>query len=438
MKAKILFITLAVTVTLQAQDTLTLMGLRQAAVEHYPGIDKEELYHTQASLEIENLGTNYYPQFSLGARASWQSDVTTIALEPGPGASSLPFPIDDLFILPELRNDNYRATAELNQVIWDGGATKQAKALNQASLEASLAAFHIDKYNIGETANTLFFRLLMLREKEQVLLLTREELISQQKALIAAIENGTLPAFNADAFDAELLALEQNIASNTIAIKSVIKSINILTGKNYTITTPVKIPDYIIPRIDGTILRPELHRFDAGVKVLEKNKQFTARERMPVIAGFAQLGYGLPGLNMFNTDFQPWAVAGISVAWKPWDWNKNKRQRQVFEVKKQIIQADKAVFLQGVQQVVEQKSADINNLRMLIEKDDQIITLRNKVKLAAEKQLAEGTITSTDYISEVHREKQAVLNRRIHHIQLIASCYEYLQTTGKIQNTDKN
>ncbi|GEM_PF-1033377 len=438
MKAKLIFIALAVAGSLQAQDTLTLAGVRKAAREHYPGISKGEIYHSQASLELENLQTNYYPQLSLGARASWQSDVTTIALEPGPGASALPFSTDDLFILPELRNDNYRATAEISQVIWDGGATKEAKALKKASLEAALATFDNDVYHIGETANTLFFRLLMLREKEQVLLLTREELISQQKALLTAIDNGTLPAFNADAFEAELLALEQNIASNTIAKKSIIKLINILTGNNFSTDTPVKIPEYSIPSIKSTIIRPELRRFNASINVLDKNKQLTARARNPVIAGFAQVGYGLPGLNMFNTDFQPWALAGITVAWKPWDWKKNQRQRQIIDRSKQMLEADRAIFLQGIQQAVEQKSAEINNLKMLIEKDDQIIALREKVKKAAEKQLSEGTITSTDYLSEVNREKQAVLNRRIHRIQLIATCYEYLQTTGEIQNNDKN
>lgn len=415
--------------TLFSQEVMTLYQLRQEAETNYPNIVKGDLLQPEYENKICNLNSGYYPQLSVGGRASIQSDVTTIEFEPA--SDDVPFNIEDLVTIPEMRLDNYRVTLDISQVIWDGGSIKYAREVEEAALEAALLKNEAEIYGIGETVNNLFFSLLMLKEKENVLTVTQNELQSRLESMQSAIQNGILAAWNADALQAEILQVEQQSDANTAQMQGFIKAINILSGKNYTINTEIVKPQVEIAS-SLSITRPELKVYDAGIASLKASESLLYRQRMPKVAGFGQAGYGLPGLNMFSTEFEPWAMVGITFSWKPWDWKKNRRERLNLQVNQAIMSLEKETVNQKFQQAAALKSAQIQKYEAMIIKDDEIIAMRTKVKNAAARQLEEGTMTSTSYITELNREKQAILNKEIHKIQLIQSKTEYLQTTGAI------
>ncbi|MDY0286658.1 MAG: TolC family protein, partial [Bacteroidales bacterium] len=214
MKTILLLSSLILSISIAAQDTLSLNQLRIEAEKNYPNLKRKVLLQQTSEEQEKILRSNYYPQWELGGLASWQSDVTTLEIAPASG--NVPFSATDLFVIPEVSRENYKITLDVKQLIWDGGATRQARRLESASLEAELSSLDTERYQIGETVNTLFFNLLMLQTTEQILTLTLEEFKTKSKALQSGIDNGMVAAWNADALQVEILALEQKQSSNSI------------------------------------------------------------------------------------------------------------------------------------------------------------------------------------------------------------------------------
>ena len=70
-----------------------------------------------------------------------------------------------------------------------------------------------------------------------------------------------------------------------------------------------------------------------------------------------------------------------------------------------------------------QQKNDLDKIQNLIDKDDELITLRKSIKNASLAQLENGVITTNDYLREVNAEEQAVLNKISHEIQYLLTQY---------------
>jgi hypothetical protein len=68
----------------------------------------------------------------------------------------------------------------------------------------------------------------------------------------------------------------------------------------------------------------------------------------------------------------------------------------------------------------------------MIEKDKSIIQKRHSVVSTASNQLQNGSITSTDYLAELNKEMEAVLNQKVHEIKLMSAISDYNTATGTL------
>ncbi|MGZ4158085.1 MAG: TolC family protein, partial [Bacteroidia bacterium] len=76
------------------------------------------------------------------------------------------------------------------------------------------------------------------------------------------------------------------------------------------------------------------------------------------------------------------------------------------------------------------QTAQINSLKDMIEKDKQIVEKRKSIKETASAQLANGSITTTDYLTQLNAEMQAELNQKVHEIKLMNAITNYNSTKG--------
>ena len=437
MKIKSLLILLfvALQITGFAQDTLQLFRLRSEAEAHYPNLAKTEALENIHQQQMLLLKRNFYPQIDVGARATWQSDVTTLNIEPG--TASVPFSVEDLFVIPDVSRENYKVTMDVSQVIWDGGATGKARSLQDADLDAQIQAVKVEAYQVGETVNGIFFNLLLLKAQNEILAVTAQELQSQYTAMLSGINNGVIPAFNAHVLEAEMLRLEQKQEETQVQVQSLFNMLNILTGKEYRSDAVVEIPTVEVPALAFQNMRPELSLFQLNIDKLSAAQEVKRSALMPKIAAFGQAGYGMPGLNLFSTEFSPWVLVGAQVTWKPWDWNKNNKEREILNLQKELLKSDRNTFDRNISLAAEKTQSDINRYQRMLLKDNEIIALHTKIKEATAQQVTQGTITSTEYVTELSKEKQALLNKQIHEIQLLRSRIDKMQTTGTIINNQR-
>jgi hypothetical protein len=77
-----------------------------------------------------------------------------------------------------------------------------------------------------------------------------------------------------------------------------------------------------------------------------------------------------------------------------------------------------------------QEQNEINKNRDLLKYDDEIITLRNNVKKAAEVKVANGILTVTDLMQEITAEDMARQDKIQHEIELLLSIYNLKFTTN--------
>ncbi|MDR0613263.1 MAG: TolC family protein [Dysgonamonadaceae bacterium] len=106
---------LSIVYTANAQTVLTVEDCIQDAVANYPLTRQYGLIEQAKNYSVSNTVKSYLPQISLNSQATYLSDVTGLS----PDLSSLPF---DLHI-PAMSKDQYRATLDISQQIWDGGIT---------------------------------------------------------------------------------------------------------------------------------------------------------------------------------------------------------------------------------------------------------------------------------------------------------------------------
>ena len=137
-------------------QSLTIEDCQGMARENYPAIARFNVIENVRSFNLENANRAYYPQLSLNAKATWQSDVTKIDLELPPNFPPLEIPVPD--------RDQYQVYGQLNQLIWDGGKVAAQKEMIVANADVEKQKLETEVYSLQERVNQVFFGILLLNE----------------------------------------------------------------------------------------------------------------------------------------------------------------------------------------------------------------------------------------------------------------------------------
>jgi len=403
----------------QTTDTLTLDICQQKALENYPLIKQKDLINKTSELKLFNIAKAYLPQLSLNGQATYQSAVT-----------ELPITIPGMDI-PTLYKDQYKATLDVTEVIYDGGLTSKQKKLEQVSLQSELQSLETELYKVKDKVNTIYFGIIALQENKKLLLVLKDDIKNKLKKVESGVKNGVLLQSNADVLSAEILKLEQQIIELESGIESGFSMLGDYLNTTIPETSILKLPETIVSATDYENIRPEIKSFELLQQKLDVSKSLLDVKMIPKVAGFGELGYGRPGLNMLSNSFDAFYLVGAKVTWTLWDWNQSKNDKQLIDLQSQVLTTQKELFNQGIKILLEKNISDIQKYKDLLVKDQEIIALRKKITLSAESQLENGTITATEYLTELNAESTAKLNMETHKIQLVKAQVDYLTTKGK-------
>jgi outer membrane protein TolC len=411
---------------LQAQKILTLKECYDNAMTANALAAEKTGYSDISRLRDENLVKGWLPSLDANGSFIYNSSV----IDMGSVLGSLPIPGIAGAIKP-LPHEQYKLTVDINQVIYDGGAIKGARALEKADLNVNEKQTETDLYKLRGQINTCYFNLLLV-ERQKALLNTYLEIIKKRISSIqSGILNGVIIKSDADVLTSEKIKIEQQLDENEIRKTSFLKVLSDLTGTKTDNST-----EFVLPAPTGEISdelsRPELQLFDlrkeqlaAGIKVIES-------KRMPKAVGFATVGYGNPpGSNFFKNEFAPYYLIGASIKWNIFDWNKARNEKQIISLQQGIIDNRKNDLTDNLHRLLESKNSEIVSLKKLIETDSELIVLRKRITASAESQYNNGTITATEYLNELNSERQALINYEIHKINLSMARIDYINISGK-------
>jgi hypothetical protein len=152
-----------------AQEKLTLEKCYELVEKNYPLAKQNQLLQSQSELQTNILEKEKLPKIALNAQATYQSEVTQV-----------PFSMPNATIEP-LNKDQYRATLDVNQLLYNGGAIKAQTQFKASQIKAQQKLIEVNLYQLKNLINQYYFGLLLGQEKEELLLAKRKLLQEKVK-----------------------------------------------------------------------------------------------------------------------------------------------------------------------------------------------------------------------------------------------------------------
>lgn len=403
---------------LLAQNQLTIEQCYEMARNNYPLIKQKELIEQSKEFSIANVGSGYLPQISINAQATYQSDVTSVPVSiPG-------------FTIETLSKDQYKVYGELSQSLYDGGSIKNQKAIAETNARVEDQRLEIDLYKIRERINQLYFGVLLVDEQLKQIDLLRKDLQTNIARAESALRNGTAYKMTVDLLQAEFLKVTQRTIEAQAMRQTYLEMLGYFINQQLDESTQLAKPIVLSFDDQPQLTRPELNLFNYQSEMLGAQYQLGKTKTMPRVGLFFQGGYGKPALNQLLNEFDTYYIGGIRLNWSLSGFYNSKRDKQLFDINLQQVNAQKEAFVFNTNLATNQQKGELIKLQKLIEVDDQIIELRTRIKITAEVQQENGVITTNDYLRELNAEDQAKQNRLLHEMQMLMALYAYQNTIG--------
>lgn len=400
-----------------AQQKLSLEDCYDLANKNYPLAKQNQLLSQKKDLELQTLSKDYLPKIDLNAQATYQSEVTQV-----------PIKIPNSTINP-LNKDQYRATLDINQIIYNGGLQEVNNTIKETQTKVQQQQLSVNLYQLKSRINQLYFSIFLLQERAAILLAKREQLQSKIAEVKTGVKFGALLPTSEKVLEAENLKIKQLLSEIKFDKKKALENLSILTASPLDENTTLIKPTL---NLDSNFKnnRPELQLFDLQNEQIEISKTAISKNNLPKLKAFGQAGYGNPGLNMLDNSFQTFYMVGLKANWNVFDWNKSKTDKEILSVSENIIAAEKETFLLNNSIQLQEMNNEIQKLEEIISSDLEIIALRETVLKSSDAQLKNGVITASDYIVEFTNLYEAKTNYKLHEIQLLLAKANYNITKG--------
>lgn len=400
-----------------ANGQITIDGCQEKAKANYPLIKQYDLIAKSSDYTISNANKAYLPQVSVTGIGGYI--FTGLPEFSVPGSTS-----------GEQNKAQFIGIAQINQTIWDGGATRTQKDIIKSSAEVEKSSVDVLLYSIRERVNQLFFGILLIDEQNKQLDILYDELKLGLNKVRLSKENGLAYASDVDEVKAEMLNLEQKKIEFNYTRKGYMQMLSYLTGQQLDENTKLEKPIMIESVENLSNQRPELNLYANQLKLVESRSEMNQVSLMPKIG---LLGAGVliePGINFGASNFNGLALAGISMSWSTAGLYKNSNNKGLDKIEIDKINNQQETFSFNTKLQLTQANSDIEKQKAIIAKDAEIIKLKSNIKKSHQLMYDNGIRTMNDLLSAINKESEAIANQALHNVQLLMSIYNYKTISG--------
>lgn len=404
----------------------TISECIEAAERNYPLIRQYDLIGKTTQITVENIQKGWLPQISATAQATLQSDVTAWPSQMQTMMQQMGVQIEGL------KKDQYRVGVDIQQTIFDGGAISSRKEVARRQAEVEAANNEVSLYSVRQRVNELFFGLLLIGDQIQLNNNLVTILTANENKLAAMYDKGTASESDYLTVKAERLATEQNGVSLQSQYSTMALLLSTFCG--IEVTKPVK-PDAASALSGNGQIRPELKAVNAGLSLIDAQEKAIDAALMPRLSVFASGYYGYPGYNMFEDMMRHrWSLngmVGVRLQWNIGALYTNKNDHRKMALQRDAYNVQRDVFLFNNNMAAQQQSQEMQRYRKMMAKDDEIISLRSRVRMAAESKLEHGIIATNDLVKEIYNENNARVQKSIHEIEMLKNTYDLKITNNQ-------
>ncbi len=415
---KIFLAVFLATQPLFAQKSLTIDDCQQKAHDNYPLIRQYGLLELSEQYTVSNIGKAWLPQIAVNAQATYQSDVVHFPISL-PGVN-----------IPTIDKDQYKATIDVSQTLWDGGITRSQKEIARAGNEVDRQNTKVNMYTLRERINQLFFGILTVNEQLKQLDILERDLQTGLKLTNAFLKNGTGTQSDVDAVQVEILNTDQKRIELKAFRKAYVEMLSAMIGESADDNTQFIKPADIPVHRGTSISRPEMLLFDKQSTLFDAQESGITARNMPKFSLFVQGGYGKPGLNMLSNDFEFFYIGGVRLNWNFGSLYSSKNDRNSLVNNKNMVNTQRETFAFNTNLQLTQAWNEIQKAKELMERDEEIINLRHRVKIASESKYANGVYTVNDLLKDINAESQSRQAKILHEVQYLMSTYDYMTIAG--------
>lgn len=391
------------------------------AYDNYPQIKEMSLIEMTKGIDLKNAAYTWLPHLNISGKATWQSEVV-----------EMPMDIPGMDI--NIPHDQYGLTAEFTQQIWDGGTSRRQKELAEAGAEVKKTQLETNLWSIRSRVQNVFLGIILIDKQLELNRLLRESLERSSEEVKSRMEAGVSLPSDLDQVSVNILSCLQQRASLDADRKSYVKILGLLTGRDMTdveLAVPQDAVNYVDDGARDFETRPEMAFYAAQLKQNEFQRRQLNTLISPKLNLSLQGGYGRPGMNMLSGDFSGYFVAGLKLQWNIGALYTRGLDKRRVNADAQKIDLTRKSFILNSSVEAEQKNNAILKARDVLEKDSEIIGLRQRIRASGENQYREGTIKMNDYLSMLDEEYKAKANESMHEVQLMMAVYDMKNTIGK-------
>lgn len=401
----------------KAWGQLTLAHCQERAQQNHPMIAQYDLVAKTAEFNITNANKAYLPHVSLTGIGGYIISGLPSFGPPGTGSST-----SDKF--------KFIGIGQVNQAIWDGGATAARKDVIRAGAAVDSASLAVDLYRIRERVDQLFFGVLVTDAQLAQLDLSGSTLQRGLDKAQLTKDNGLAYRSDVDEVQAELLKLGQRRMELTYTRSGYVRMLAYMIGEAIDTSVVFQRPPAREDVAAAPNQRPELGSFTAQRQLANAQRELGKTSLMPQ---FGLMGAGLliaPPIGLGASDLSSVAIAGLSLSWNTTGLYRNANDRQLHELKLARIANQERSFLFTNGLELQQDDEEVRKARAILAADDRIVTLKARIREACQLKYDNGMASMNELINAITSESEAKSNKALHEIQLLLSQQHYATDNG--------
>ncbi len=402
---------------LQSNAQITIDSCQEKAKANYPLIKQYDLIEKSTEYTLSNANKAYLPQVSLTGIGGYIIKGLPAISMPGQPA-------------PEPEKVQMIGIAQINQVLWDGGATRTQKDVARANADVEKSNIDVSLFTIRERVNQVYFGILLIDEQLKQLDLLNDNLLRSYERVKLSKENGIAYQSDVDEIKAEILNLEQKRIEFIYTRKGYVQMLSLLTGQQ--LDDSVKPEKPVMNESLQTFQnnRPELTLYANQLKLIEAQSEISKVSLMPKIG---LMGAGIfigPGMNFGTSTINNLGIAGLSLSWKIDGLYRNSNNKDLDKIKYDRILNQQETFIFSNNLQLTQAASEIEKQKQIINNDDEIVKLKSDITKSYQLRFDNGMCSMNDLINAMNRESEARANQALHAVQLSMGMYNYKTISG--------
>lgn len=400
------FFLLAMILLPVAVHALSLNEARSMARDNYPAIRQYRMIEQSRDFTLDNVMKGWLPQVSISAGAYGFTDILKS---------------DKKMEQAGMDMNNFMANASvmIKQSVYDGGQIAARKKVVWAESQVQKQQLDVSMYAINEQVDQLFFSILLLDEQLEQNALLQKDLATSEQTIRSMMTGGIANQTDLDAIFVERLKAEQQNESLLASRQSYLRMLGVFVGKDLaaaaeTLEKPAQ--GYVRANVN----RPELKYYASQNLLLDAQRKQLNTQLRPTVGIF---GMGMVHSKMSDMLNNGMMVAGVSVSWNIGALYTRKNDIRKIEVQRQINDSQREVFLFNNRLQNEEANGAIASLKRQIEKDEEIVRLRESIRGKSDRKVELGTKSVNELVSDINAVSLARAQKAMHEIQLLKEIY---------------